>query len=304
MPLARATGYQNYLSDGGNFIPEIWSGKLVEKFYETTVFGAIANTDYEGEIKDKGSVVKISTTPDVTISPYEVGGNITYETLSGAGVDLSIDYADMFAFRCDDIDKKQSHIAELDSWSNETSQKMKIQTDRTVLGSVYADVAAVNQGLTAGKISGDINLGSVVTPLQLTKANVLDFVVDMGTVHDEQDVPEEGRWLVLPAWVCGLIKKSDLQDASIAGDGTSILRNGRMGMIDRFTLYNSNNVAKTTTNYHVLSGHKAGLTFAAQMTQMETLRIPNSFGNYIRGLQVYGFEVINDTVLNYAVVTK
>ena len=33
------------------FIPEIWSGKLIEKFYSATVLAAIANTDYEGEIK-------------------------------------------------------------------------------------------------------------------------------------------------------------------------------------------------------------------------------------------------------------
>ncbi|MBL4866403.1 MAG: hypothetical protein JKY67_08510 [Pseudomonadales bacterium] len=302
--LTRASGYQNYTSDGSNFIPEIWSGKLVEKFYESTVFGAIANTDYEGEIKDKGDTVKISTVPNVTISAYEIGGTITYEELTSTGVDLEINYADMFAFRCDDIDKKQSHIADLDSWANETSQKMKIQTDTAILGSIYSDVAAVNAGLTAGKISGDINLGTTGTPLALTKTNILDFIVDMGTVHDEQNVPEEGRWLVLPAWVCALIKKSDLQDASIAGDATSILRNGRVGMIDRFTIYNSNNVSKVTTYYHVLSGHKSGLTFAAQMTNMETLRIPDSFGNYVRGLQVYGFQVINDTVLNHAVVTK
>ncbi len=35
----------------GIFIPQIWSGKLVEKFYAATVLAAISNTDYEGEIK-------------------------------------------------------------------------------------------------------------------------------------------------------------------------------------------------------------------------------------------------------------
>jgi hypothetical protein len=28
------------------FIPEIWSGKLIEKFYDSTVLAAISNTDY------------------------------------------------------------------------------------------------------------------------------------------------------------------------------------------------------------------------------------------------------------------
>ena len=29
----------------GNFIPEIWSGKLIENFYDATVLSAISNTD-------------------------------------------------------------------------------------------------------------------------------------------------------------------------------------------------------------------------------------------------------------------
>ena len=46
---ARAGGAPNYSSSGtAGFIPEIWSGKLVEKLYASTVFGEIANTDYEG----------------------------------------------------------------------------------------------------------------------------------------------------------------------------------------------------------------------------------------------------------------
>jgi len=30
----------------GTYIPEIWSGKLIEKFYDATVIAAISNTDY------------------------------------------------------------------------------------------------------------------------------------------------------------------------------------------------------------------------------------------------------------------
>jgi hypothetical protein len=69
---------------------------------------------------------------------------------------------------------------------------------------------------------------------------VLNYIVDMGTVLDERNIPETGRWLVIPPWAAGMIKKSDLRNASISGDGSSLLRNGRLGMIDRFTLYASN----------------------------------------------------------------
>jgi hypothetical protein len=99
---------------------------------------------------------------------------------------------------------------------------------------------------------------------------------------DEKNIPETGRWMVIPAWMSAMIKKSDLKDASLSGDGTSILRNGRLGMIDRFTLYLSNllptlDSAVDTTS--IFYGTKAALTFAAQFTKMETIRSERSFSN-------------------------
>lgn len=44
--VAKTATYPNYQSDGSTgFIPQIWAGKLVEKFYNATVLGEIANTD-------------------------------------------------------------------------------------------------------------------------------------------------------------------------------------------------------------------------------------------------------------------
>jgi hypothetical protein len=101
--------------------------------------------------------------------------------------------------------------------------------------------------------------------------------------------------------MAGMIKKSDLKDASLAGDSTSILRNGRLGMIDRFTLYISHNLNSVTDGgnkcFNIVAGTKMGLTFASQMTEMESLRAESTFGNIIRGLQVYGFKVVKPEAL-------
>ena len=107
------------------------------------------------------------------------------------------------------MDEYQADIDIMDDWAGDAGEQMKIAIDTDVLANIYSDVTAVNKGATAGFRSGDINLGVSGTPLLLTKANVLEFIVDLGTVLDEQNVPETGRWLVLPAWICGLIKKSD-----------------------------------------------------------------------------------------------
>jgi len=165
------------------------------------------------------------------------------------------------------------------------------------------DVASTNKGNTAGRITGNIDLGSTGTPVAISKTNVLDYIVDLGTVLDEANAPEAGRFLVIPAKMAGMIKKSDLKDASITGDSMSVIRNGRLGMIDRFTIYMSHNLSVSSGKFSLIAGHKMGFTFASQMTNMETIRSESTFGNIVRGLQVYGYKVVKPEALAQGVVT-
>lgn len=305
MPVTRASGYVNYSTNSSNYIPEIFAGKLVRKFYDTTVFAEICNTEYEGEIKSKGDVVHIRTRPDITVSDYEVGGGLgTAETPTSASVSLNIDRAKKFNIGLSDVDALQSDVKLMDEWADAASETMRVEIDKVVLANIYADAAATNSGATAGKISGNINLGTGAAPLSLSKTNILDTLVDYGVVLDEANCPEQGRFVLLPAWACGLIKKSDLKDASLAGDGTSIMRNGRLGMIDRFTIYMSNNIAKTGANFNLIAGHKEGLTFASQMTQSRIIPDQDDFRHLLQGLNVFGFEVINPSLLLHSVAVK
>lgn len=300
-----APGAANY---AGNFIPEIWSAKLVDNFYDATVLAAISNTDYEGEIKKYGDTVNIRTTPELTVRPYQKGMTLQVERPDKPKIQLLIDQGEYFAAIEDDVDKVQSDINLMDNWSRDASERMKLAIDPKVLTNILPDIAATNQGTLAGRISQSINLGATGAPVQLTKTNVLEYIVDHGTVLDEANAPESGRFMVIPAWMAGMIKKSDLKDASLTGDGTSVLRNGRIGMIDRFTLYVSHNLNNVLDGgnrcFNIVAGHKMGLTFASQMTEMETLRAESTFGNIIRGLQVYGFKVVKGEALSRGYVRQ
>lgn len=300
----------------GTFIPEIWSGKLIEKFYDATVLAAIANTDYEGEIRNQGDTVKIRTRPTITIRDYEADQILQVERPSSGIVELLIDKGKYFNTVIDDVMALQSDIEQLSLWADDASEQMKITVDTDVLLNMSADIAAANAGATAGRISGDINLGTVAAPLDLVARNagageteIVDLIVNMGQVLDEQNIPESGRFLIIPSWVASLIKKSELRDASLSGDGTTMLRNGRLGMVDRFTLYVSNllpvdNDVGAGDSYRVYAGHKHGLTFASQLTKVETLRAESTFGTLLRGLQVYGYKVVDGTALTVAQVQK
>lgn len=290
-------------SYSGNFIPEIWSGKLIENFYDATVLAAIANTDYEGEIRRMGDTVNIRTTPELTIKDYVKGQTLTVENPDKPKIQLLIDKGQYFAAIEDDVDKVQSDINLMDTWTKDASERMKIKIDKAVLAAIVTDVSADNEGATAGRISNNIDLGTTGTPIAITKTNVLEYIVDLGTVLDEANAPEGDRFLVIPAKMAGFIKKSDLKDASLTGDGTSVLRNGRLGMIDRFTLYVSHNLPVSSGKFDIIAGHKMGFTFASQMTEMETIRAESTFGDIVRGLQVYGYKTVKPEALAHGVVT-
>jgi hypothetical protein len=298
MAVAVAPGTPQY---SGTFVPEVWSGNLLVKFYASTVLAAISNTDYEGEIKNKGDKVIIRTVPDITIRDYSKNSNLIIQRPESPNIELLIDKAKYFNFICDDIDRHQTDVPLMNSWSDDAGQQMKIAVDTGVLADIYADAHASNKGSTAGAISGDIDLGATGSPVAITTADILDLIVNSGTALDEQNVPETQRSIVIPAWFAGRVKLSDLKDASLSGDGTSILRNGRLGMIDRFTLYSSNLLTSVSdggnTAFHAIACQMKALSFAAQMTKLESLRAESTFGQLVRGLNVYGYKVLKPEAL-------
>ena len=287
----------------GNYIPEIWSGKTLVKFYNNTVFAAISNTDYAGEIKDRGDKVIIRTVPDIVINEYVIDQTLKYTKPAAGTVELLIDKGFYYGFPVNDVEQKQADIKYVEDWTQDAGQQLSIRTDKLILSDIYADADADNVGLTAGKESASYNMGVSGTPREITKVNILDIIVDMGTVLDEQDgIPEDNRALVFPSAFCGLIKKSDLQDASFSGDArTSLKGNGKIGMIGDFMVHKSNNLTKTTdgttTVFNCIACHKSALTFAAQLTKNEIIDNPDDFGKLQRGLEVFGYKVIKETSL-------
>jgi len=317
-PVYPAGGTGNAFSANG-FIPEIWSGKLIEKFYASTVLAAISNTDYEGEIKNQGDKVKIRTKPTITIKDYKADGSLELERPEGSVVDLLIDKGKYFNCILDDVMEVQSDLNALSMWSDDAGEQMKIKIDQLVLTDILHAQSTNNRGIAAGKISAAINLGVTGTPVATVgreseatsgKVEVLDVLLRLGQALDEQNIPETGRWVIIPTWASVLIKRSELRQAYMSGDSTSIMRNGRIGMVDRFTIYVSNLLPFGTAagmsagEYPIYAGHAHGFTFASQVSKVETLRSEMTFGTVLRGLQVFGYKVLDNTALAEAIVTK
>lgn len=312
----------------GSFIPTLWSSQLAKKFYTATVFAEIANTDWSGELKGMGDKVIINTIPTLTVNRYVVGQGLTYEVPTPATLELTIDQGLYFAFQVADVIEYQSKPNLMDMFSNDASMQMKIKVDSTCLfnlslNSSYGTPASGNSGATAGTKSGAYNLGTNTAPVTLTGSNVLQTLTAFSGVLDEQNIPESDRWLIIDPYTRNILMQSNLAQAQFMGDSQSMLRNGKIGTIDRFTVYVSNNLPRgaaagkmtsgdgteTTGATHtaarrlLIAGHKSAFTFASQITKTEQVRNPYDFGDYIRSLNVFGFKATKDSAFAIAYVS-
>ena len=322
-----------------SFNPQLWSKKLNAKYYVDNQLVEITNTNWEGEIKNQGDTVRIRTAPTLTISDYTIGSNLQYEVPTPVTQDLLIEKAKSFAFQCNDVQTAQSDMNLLNMYMEDASKQLKISIADEVFFSMFCTTAgstsgtdkqtnsttaantrgcaAANQGSTAGVKSVALDLGTDVTPIDgtTTPANLLNLILRMGAVLDEQNVPESGRWLLLSPVDRQILLQSNLGAAYFTGDTTSTVRTGKVGMLDRFTVYVSNMLpraavtkgwvsgqtatsagvadagAATVARRMVLGGHKDAISFASQVSKTEQVRNPSDFGDFIRGLSVYGRKV-------------
>ena len=299
----------------GTFIPAVWSAKMNAKFYAASVYGDIANTNWEGEISNMGDKVVINTAPTIAVRNYVVGAGLTYDVPAPDAQELNIDKGKYFAFQVNDVLAYQAQPNLIDVFSEDAAQQMRIAIDSNVTYNVFNKADAANMGATAGAKSGGYNLGTDAAPIVLTAANTLQKILEMASVLDEQNVPDSGRWIVIDPMTRTLLLQSPLAQAYFTGDATSPVRNGLIGMIDRFKVYVSNQMPKSnageafwrsgdgtetsiaTANTAgkfraIMAGHMTALTFAASITKLETVRNPTDFGDYVRGLNVYGFKAV------------
>jgi hypothetical protein len=307
VPGAPGTPDQSTLTGSGE-IPILFSNKVIEEFYDVSVAPFTANSDYDGEIKQKGDTVVINSLPDILIQDYTPNGTINWQLLAMGRVDLKVDRSSYFAIRLDKI--TQAQLAQkntLDRYSKHGAERMREHIDEKYLADVYLSAHAENKGLTAGRKSAGYNLGVTGTPIQMNKANATDMIARAAAVATEQNWPKQGRWMIIPTWMKYLLDTSELKEVSVTGAATSFMTNG--GYFKRlydFDLFETNLYTPVETDcYNITFGHKVGVTFAVQLTDMEWHdKFENTIGKGMKGFQVYDWKVIKSEAVGVLYARK
>ena len=280
MAYSSSSGSFSFAAGEQHFIPEVFSKKLQAKFYAQTILSEVTTNEYEGEISGLGNKVNIRTVPAVTVADYS--GSLSYADVTSGTVELDINKAKSYAFKVDDILRTQADIDFMNAAAEDAAQNMKIAIETDVFanvgsGSSLTDVNSSEAGTNAG--------------------NILGHILTAGKTLDQNNIPETERFMIIDPATAAIIKNSDLKQAYLTGDAESPLRNGNIGMIDRFTVYVSNNLPTSGSVTTGLFGHPKAVAYASQMTNTETVRLESSVGDGVRGLSVYGYKVVVPTAI-------
>jgi len=293
------------------FMPKVYSKKVLNFFRKASVAEAITNTDYAGEITAYGDTVRIIKEPEITVYQYERGADVTQTKLTDMEETLTVDVANAFKFKVDDIEKSMSHVNFKEVASSSAAYALKDAFDEGVIAELFsgvstsspdhvlgADASAATQ--TMAQHQGGSN-GIDLTGSDGTGTDPLDVMAFMARLLDEQNIPEEGRWFVAPpSWYEQLSQSGSKLMSVDFNAGMGSIRNGLVssGKLRGFDMYKSNNIAAASTaSGKCIAGHISACATAQAITQTEVLRDPDSFGDIVRGLHVYGADVLRSEAL-------
>jgi hypothetical protein len=305
---------QNFAQSSGSnfsnnaFLPEIYSKKVLNFFRKASVVEAITNTDYAGEISGFGDTVKIINEPEITVYQYERGADVTKTVLTDAETTLIVDTANAFKFIVDDIESQMSHVNFKEVATSSAAYSLRDAFDEGVLAKMFAGVSSSSPDHIIGSDSAtaDATMSHATNSVDLlgsdgTGVDALDLMARMARLLDDQNVPEEGRYFVAPPSFYEELSQSGSKLLSVdfnAGQGS--IRNGLVssGKLRGFSMYKSNNIASTSNaTGKVLAGHMSAVSTAQTITSTEVIRDPDSFGDIVRGLHVYGAKVLRPKAL-------
>lgn len=259
-----------------NFVSTVWSETLLRSLDRKYVGIANCNREFEGDIREKGNIVKICGLNAVTVGNYAKNTDLKApQALDDFSVDLEINQAKYFNFQVDDVDRAQS-----------VPGMMELALEKAA--NALANVAETYVYNLMEQASNLITLQSA------TPENVLDTLIDARTILLRLGVSDPADIVIeVPPDVAGLILKAK---ANLCTDNTDALENGYIGSIGGCKIYVSHNLPANNVNgtemVWCIARTRRAVAFAEQLSEVEAYRPENRFADAMKGLHLYGAKIV------------
>lgn len=259
-----------------NFIPTIWSENLYEALNRQYVAVANCSREFEGEIKNKGSVVKICGVGEISVNDYTKNTDMSSpQALSDTVRELTVDRAKYFSFQIDDVDRAQCTPKLMEAAMKNAADSLAKEADEYIY-SLYEKAASTV------KLEG------------ASADNIINAIIDARQKLYESNVSDaSGIVIEVSPAVSSLILKAKV---ALSTDNTDALETGCLGSIGGCKIFVSNSIATKTVSgvcYHkCIVRTKRAIAFAEQLSEIDAFRPEKRFADAVKGLHLYGADVI------------
>lgn len=313
-----------------DFVPAIWTGRLLANMQGKTALKNYVTTEYEGEIKGFGDTVYVPGVDRISVSAYDSGSDITYGKSDSNLLTIVVDHAKYWATKIDDVEKAQSKPEFLNELMKEAAWALSKNTEAYL----YQKFITAAQATAADGFGQKGGTGSTVYALDMSTAGaVYNGLVDLGTRMDDLETPADGRFIVVPSFVYAALLKDDRFVGASAYAAQKAITQREVGQIAGFTVHTmprqyfkvgtasapytggfvdlDNNVTATGTavsdknllasgatgasgadDYAMIAGAKGAVAYVEQLAKTENVRLQAQFADGVRGLHVYGSGVL------------
>ncbi len=294
MAFPASPGYGNL--PRGNWSPQIFSQKVLKFLRAVTVADEITNTEFEGEINQKGDSVRILKEPEITTFDYTRGYVPSPQDIDDEDVTMTIDQAKGYLFREDDIEKRQAHVS---------FSQMAVGGAAYALNKAY-ETDILTQMIAGAGSAAEIGVSGTEKTVGFSAADFtpLDILNRLARFLDDNNVPDDGgRFMVAtPQYYEWLSRESSkFVNAEQMGDPESVVKRRKMGAmtpIQGLTCYKSTLLPLNANSKPViLVGHRQATATAKNLLSAEVLRDQTTFADLYRGLMVWGRKVLRPEAL-------
>lgn len=257
-----------------NFIPTVWSETLLSGLDKEYIAVRNCNRDFEGDIKGKGSSVKIGSIGNISVFDYQKDTDMAApEALSDSAVTLTINQAKAFNFQIDDIDRAQSQPKIMTAAMKQAAASLANIADKYV----YTICSESDDPVT---LDYETFTTEDVIDLAVTARQVL---MSNGVNSNTETVLE-----VSPE-VAAVILKAKILDQNV---NTDLIENGLIGRLIGFDVFVSNNIQRVEGMTCCFARTKRAVAFAEQLNEVEAYRPENRFADAVKGLHLYGAKIV------------
>ena len=271
----------------GNFSPIMFSKQAQIALRKSSVVSAITNNSYFGDIANQGDVVRIQKEPDVTVNALQRHTAISVQKLADSDFQLTIDKANYFAFKMDDIEEQFSHVDFVSLAADRAAYKMADSIDADILmymtgtnpatGQYATTVSGTAQHPTSSELNGEFlkvnqldmsdfsnittsaSSGTTGDSVPVTPrlpgaaarpnnvASPLQVIARMARQLDTQTVDSRGRYLVVDPIFVEMLKDEDSRLLNSDFGGSGLMNGQVAANIHGFRVHVSNNLPSDGT---------------------------------------------------------